>query len=94
MRGIGRQPKGMSAEKAAPTARIATPEEAGQHASSPYTLSLVRSGCRSEIKAIPKNHLGDQVVGRTGETHAEAEIDLPLRRYIQIDRRENLMLLT
>jgi hypothetical protein len=34
---------------------------------------------RLEIKAITQNHFGNQVVGRTGETHAEAEIDLPLR---------------
>jgi len=30
------------------------------------------------IEPIAQNHLGNQVVGRTSEAHAESEIDLPL----------------
>jgi hypothetical protein len=33
------------------------------------------------------------VIGRACQTHAKAEIDLPLRRDIQINRGENLVLL-
>ena len=33
------------------------------------------------------------MVGGTGQTHAQAEIELPLPRDIQIDRGKNLMLL-
>jgi hypothetical protein len=43
---------------------------------------------RSEIKATTQNHLGNQVIGRAGEAHAETEIDLPLRSNIQINCRK------
>jgi len=57
----------------------------------PFTCQLLSPG--SEIKAITQNHFGNQVVGRARETDTEAEIDLPLRSDIQINRRENLVLL-
>src|SRR5215469_8961016 len=47
----------------------------------------------SEIEAIAKNHLGDQMIGRVGHAHTEAEIHFPLRRKIQVDRGKQLMLL-
>src|SRR5580658_6294861 len=50
-------------------------------------------GLRSEIKAIPENHLGNQVVGCSCEPYTKSKIDLPLRRDVQINRRENLVLL-
>src|ERR1035438_6353816 len=56
-------------------------------------LSFARSCSRSEIKAITQNHLGNQVVGRTRKTNAQAEIDFPLWCDIQINRGENLVLL-
>jgi hypothetical protein len=61
----------------------------------PITISLVTCALcsSSEIKAITQNHLGNQVVCRTRDAHAEAEIDLPLRSNIQINRREDLVLL-
>jgi hypothetical protein len=48
---------------------------------------------RSEIEAIAKDHFGDQVVGGTGEADAQAEIKLPLRCDIQVDRGKKLVLL-
>jgi len=47
----------------------------------------------SEIEAISQNHFGNQVVGCARDTDAETEIDLPLRRNIQVNRRKNLVLL-
>src|ERR1700691_78502 len=55
--------------------------------------ALSGAGPRSEIKAITKNHLGNQVVGCSRESYAKSKIDLPLRCDIQINRRENLVLL-
>jgi hypothetical protein len=46
-------------------------------------LSLVCSRHWLEINAVPQNHLGNQVVGRAGESHTEAKIDLPLWRDIK-----------
>src|SRR5207302_668574 len=47
----------------------------------------------SEIEAIAENHFGDQMVCGMGHSHAEAEIDFPIRRKIKVDRREDLVLL-
>ncbi len=46
-----------------------------------------------EVKAVAKNHLGDQMVCRVRDSDAQAEIDLPLRRKVKVNGRKNLMLL-
>ena len=46
-----------------------------------------------EIEAVAKDEFSDQVIRDAGHTHPKAEIDLPLRSEVQVDRRNNLMLL-
>src|SRR5580658_3044101 len=56
---------------------------------------LVLSGAVAalEIKAIADDSFEDQMVGRAGKSHTESEIDFPLRREIQVNRGEDLLLL-
>src|ERR1700740_3589876 len=53
--------------------------------------SFPRDG--SEIETVAENHFGDEVVGRAGDADAQAEIDFPLGRKVQVNRRKNLVLL-
>jgi hypothetical protein len=46
-----------------------------------------------EIEAIADDAFEDEVVGRAGKSHAESEINFPLRREIQVNGGEYLMLL-
>src|SRR5215831_2226701 len=46
-----------------------------------------------EIEAIAEDHLGDQVIRGMRHANTQAEIHFPFRRKIQIDGRENLVLL-
>src|ERR1700722_18009245 len=45
------------------------------------------------VEAAPHNSLHDQVIGGRGYSHTYPEVDLPIRRNIQIDRRKKLLLL-
>jgi len=56
----------------------------------PFSIALPCSF--SEMEPESQNHFRDQVVGRAGDTHAQSEIEFPLRSEIQIDRRKNLVL--
>src|SRR5579864_8110705 len=49
--------------------------------------------CALEVETIPEYDFGDEVVGRAGESHAEAEVNFPLWRDVQVYRRKNLVLL-
>ena len=46
-----------------------------------------------EIEAIAENHFGNQMIRGMREADTEAEIDFPIRGKIQVDGREDLMLL-
>lgn len=48
---------------------------------------------RSEVKPIAQNALQDQAVCTAGHSNSNAEIDLPLRRKIQVDSRKDLLFL-
>jgi len=45
------------------------------------------------LESIPKNKLHDQTVGAVSQSKADAKIEFPIRREIEIDCREDLMLL-
>src|ERR1700676_3512941 len=47
----------------------------------------------SEVETIAENHFGNQVIRRTGKAHAEAKVDLPFRREVEVDGWKNLVLL-
>ncbi len=53
-------------------------------------LSLVLP---APVETPAEDALDDPVIGRRGWSDADAEIDLPLRRDIEIDRRKDLLLL-
>ena len=46
-----------------------------------------------KVKAVAEDHFGDEVIGGRGDADAQAEVDFPLGRYIQVDGGENLVLL-
>src|SRR5713226_2457919 len=50
-------------------------------------------GWGSEIETIPENHFRNQVIRRARYPNAQPKIHFPLRRQVQIDGRENLVLL-
>ena len=51
------------------------------------------TGATSKIEAIAQDHLADQMVCRPRHADTHAEIHFPLGREIQVNRRENLLLL-
>lgn len=46
-----------------------------------------------EVEAVAENHFGNQMIGGMRDADAEAEIDFPLRREIEVDDRKELVLL-
>ena len=46
-----------------------------------------------EVEAVAEDHFGDEVIGRTGDTYADAEVDFPFGRKIEIDGGKKLVLL-
>src|SRR5208282_1376813 len=46
-----------------------------------------------EVEPVAEDHLRDQMVGCAGDPHAQTEIDFPLRRNVQINGGNNLVLL-
>src|SRR5262249_23859947 len=46
-----------------------------------------------KIKPVTQNHLRQKMIRGLGHAHAKAKIELPLLRKIQINRRNNLLLL-
>jgi hypothetical protein len=50
-------------------------------------------GQTSKIETIAENHFSDQMIGRGGEADAQAEIDFPFGRQIQVEGGKNLLLL-
>src|SRR5579863_6072637 len=48
---------------------------------------------RSKIEAVAKDHFHDEMIGSACYSHAQAEIDFPLGRNIQIDGGKKLVLL-
>src|ERR1700734_111561 len=56
-------------------------------------LPFVTPAAGLEIEAIPHYHFRDEMVSRSRNTNSEAKVYLPLRRDIQIDRGEDLLLL-
>src|SRR5271156_2724664 len=48
---------------------------------------------QSEIESVTDDCFHDQVIGRASQSDAQAEIDLPLRRQVQIDCGKDLLLL-
>src|ERR1700741_4180564 len=57
------------------------------------TYNSRRPGGASKIEAVADDGLGDDMVGRAGETHADAEVNLPFGRNIQVNGRIDLVLL-
>jgi hypothetical protein len=51
------------------------------------------AGLKSEVETIPDDHFRDQVIGGARHANPQAEIDLPFERKVQINGRENLVLL-
>src|SRR6266481_2334328 len=47
----------------------------------------------SEIETVAENHLRNQVIGCTRDSHTQPKIDFPLGRKIQVNRRKDLLLL-
>src|SRR5262245_26783601 len=47
----------------------------------------------SEVETIAEDHLGYEVIGGAGQPDTHSEIYFPLRGKIQVDGRENLVLL-
>src|SRR6266481_2919237 len=68
---------------------------------SPLECSVTETGGRggprkrrsSKIEAIAQDHFRNQVIRCLGESDSQPKIHFPLWRKIQIDHRENLMLL-
>src|SRR5258708_39683235 len=58
-----------------------------------FVLRLALRAFMSPGKPSADDALDDQVVGGSGYAHADAKVDLPLGRDVQIDRRNNLLLL-
>ena len=58
-----------------------------------YMSYSVYGGVLAPVEAPPENALHNQVIGRRGWAHADADVDLPLRRHVQIGDREDLLLL-
>ena len=46
-----------------------------------------------EVEAVAEDHFGDEVIGRTGDTYAEAEVDFPFGGKIEVDGGKELVLL-
>ena len=42
-------------------------------------------------EAPPNNALHDQMIGRVRNVHARAEINFPIRRQIEVNRRKDLL---
>src|ERR1700704_4879791 len=48
----------------------------------------------SEIETISENHFCNQMIGRARNANTEPKVNFPPRRDVQVNGRENLLLLT
>jgi len=48
---------------------------------------------RKKVEPPPQDHFDDQMIGASGESDSDAEIEFPLRTEIEIHRRKDLLLL-